>query len=135
LEQYLNRIYSLIFSRRDANVEELLIANQSQVDRGIVRVQLRFWDESLLEIRENLIVERRMIIKYRYTYHYQKGNRVLFRYDNSAHHPHLANFPYHKHTADGEVIPAAPPDLLDILQEIDSILYTEYENQNSLDMR
>jgi hypothetical protein len=56
LEQYLNRIYSLIFSRRDVNVEELLIANQSQID-------------------------------------------------------------------DGEVIPAAPPNLSEILQEIDSILY------------
>ena len=55
--------------------------------------------------------------------HYQKGNQILFRYDNSSHHPHLANFPYHKHTADGEVIPAALPGLCDILREIDSILY------------
>jgi len=123
LEQYLNRIHSLIFSRRDVNVEELLITSQSQSEEGIVRVQLRFWDESLLEIREDLIVEQGMVIKDQYSYHYQKDNQVLFRYDDSAHHPHLANFPYHKHTADGEVIPAASPDLLEILWEIDSILY------------
>jgi len=123
LEQYLNRIYSLIFSRRDVHIEELLITSQSQSDEGIVRVQLRFWDESLLEIREDLIIDQRMIIKNQYSYHYQKGNQVLFRYDNSSHHPHLANFPHHKHIADGEVIPATPPDLRDILREIDSILY------------
>ena len=123
LEQYLNRIYSLIFSRQDVYVEELLLTGKHRIDEGIVRVQLRFWDESLLEIREDLIVEQEIIIKYRYTYHYQKGNQLLFRYDNSPHHPHLANFPYHKHTADGEVIPAAPPDLREILWEIDSILY------------
>ena len=123
LEQYLNRIFSLIFSRQDANVEELLLTDKHRIDEGIIRAQLRFWDESILEIREDLIVQQEIIIKYRYTYHYQKGNQVLFRYDNSAHHPHLANFPYHKHTADGEVIPAAPPDLREILHEIDSILY------------
>jgi hypothetical protein len=62
-------------------------------------------------------------LKEKFGYHYQKGNQTLFRYDNSAHHPHLANFPCHKHTADGEVIPAKPPDLREILREINSILY------------
>ena len=123
LEQYLNRIYSLIFSRRDVNVEELLITSKSQADAGVVRVQLRFWDESLLEIREDLIIEQGMIIKDQYSYHYQKGNQALFRYDDSPHYPHLANFPYHKHTTDGEVIPATPPDLREILWEIDNMLY------------
>jgi len=104
-------------------VEELLLTDKRRIDEGIVRVQLRFWDESLLEIREDLIVEQGIVIKDQYCYHYQRDNQVLFRYDDSAHHPHLANFPYHKHTADGEVIPAAPPDLLEILWEIDSILY------------
>ena len=123
LEQYLNRIYSLIFSRRDVHIEELLITSKLMIDEGIVRVQLRFWDESLLEIREDLIVVQGMITKRRYSYHYQKGNQTLFRYDNSSHYPHLANYPYHKHTTDGEVIPAKPPDLSEILREIDSILY------------
>ncbi len=70
LEQYLNRIYSLIFSRRDVYVEELLLTDKRRIDEGIVRVQLRFWDESLREIRENLIVEQGMIIKDQYSYHY-----------------------------------------------------------------
>jgi len=105
------------------NVEEFLITSKLRINEGTVRIQLRFWDESLLEIREDLIIGQRTIIKDQYSYHYQKGNQALFRYDNSSHHPHLANFPQHKHTADGEVISAAPPDLRDILQEIDSILY------------
>ena len=79
LEQYLNRIYSLIFSRRDVNVEEFLITSKLRINEGTVRIQLRFWDESLLEIREDLIIGQRTIIKDQYSYHYQKGNQALFR--------------------------------------------------------
>jgi hypothetical protein len=38
------------------------------INKGIVRVQLRFWDESLLEIREDLVVEQGMVIKDQYNY-------------------------------------------------------------------
>jgi len=37
-------------------------------------------------------------------------------------HPHLLTFPNHKHIGDS-VVEAQPPDLADILREIESLIY------------
>ncbi len=47
-----------------------------------------------------------------------------FRYDNAPHFPDLPGFPDHKHTPQG-VEPAEPPDLSDVLREVDEHLYRE----------
>jgi hypothetical protein len=66
-------------------------------------------------------------VKDRYSYHYQKSDTSLtFRYDNAPHHPEVETFPHHKHVgSDENVIAAQPPDLSDVLNEIDKIIYTE----------
>jgi hypothetical protein len=53
------------------------------------------------------------------------GN-LIFRYDNAPHHPHLSTFPAHKHVG-SSVIDAEPPDLNDVLAEIDAIIYPDME--------
>ena len=47
---------------------------------------------------------------------------MIFRYDNAPHHPEVTTHPHHKHTATG-VEAATPPDLSDVLREIDAHLY------------
>jgi hypothetical protein len=45
-------------------------------------------------------------------------------YDNSPHYSHLSTFPAHKHVGD-TVVEAEPPDLSDVLAEIDGIVYRD----------
>jgi len=50
--------------------------------------------------------------KYVYGYHYQRGDRFVFRYDN-----HRGD--EHKHVKDEKnIVPAKPPNLADVLKEI-----------------
>jgi len=47
---------------------------------------------------------------------------LVVRYDNAPHHPELPGFPNHRHTPTG-VEPTEPPDLSEVLKEIDTYLY------------
>ena len=85
---------------------------------GFVRGTLVFRDGSELYFKE-FIDSEFGIVKYKYGYHYQKGDNLLFRYDN---HPYPAkkDVPsHHKHISNEEnIIPASIPDLEDVLKEV-----------------
>jgi hypothetical protein len=59
-----------------------------------------------------------------YSYHYMDANhRLIFRYDNVAHHPQVATYPHHKHNGSEEnVIASSAPTLADVLQEIEGLV-------------
>jgi len=90
---------------------------------------LRYHDNSQLVIFEH--IERVSLCNFNrvaYRYYYQGDNgSLIFRYDNSPHHPQLATFPAHKHVGD-TVIAAEPPDLTDVLRKIDVLLYPTTDN-------
>ncbi|MGQ9627008.1 MAG: toxin TumE [Anaerolineae bacterium] len=120
--RYLSRLYDTIHSRGDVEIETLEI-RQISGKSGRSGGQLRFYDGSLLVFDEKAQEVRGEIEKVEYRYHYQRADGTLiFRYDSAAHHPELSTFPHHKHIGD-RVEPAAPPDLSDVLREIDAILY------------
>jgi hypothetical protein len=127
LSRYLDRIYATIHSRHEIVVEEFELFDQSATGgrTSEVYVRLRFWDGSLLQMEEALVVRAFAIVKVRYNYHYQgaDGTRV-FRYDNAPHHADLPGFPEHKHEGD-HVVSAPAPDLSQVLTEIDGILYPD----------
>jgi hypothetical protein len=79
---------------------------------------LVFGDGSELHFKEFIDVEAG-IVKYKYGYHYQKHDRLIFRYDN---HPHLTikDIPsHHKHVFNEErIIPASIANLEDVLKEV-----------------
>jgi len=85
---------------------------------GLVKGALTFGDGSKLHFKEFIDTEAG-IAKYKYGYHYQKGDSLIFRYDN---HPYPAkkDIPsYHKHVSNEEnIIPASIPDLEDVLKEV-----------------
>ena len=96
LHNYLTRLQTIIESRREIDTSDLLILQPTK-DKGAIRARLRFYDGSFLELSEELEVQGDEVVKLQYSYHYQKGDRLIFRYDNAPHHPELPIFPHHKH--------------------------------------
>ena len=48
--------------------------------------------------------------------------RLIFRYDDTRHHPELEHFPHHKHIGgESEVEGASPPELPRVLSDIESM--------------
>jgi len=125
LHRYLSRLHDTILSRQELQIEELEILDRSdrpgQTSQFYARV--RFPDASQLQVVEKLVVERFTILKVRYAYHYQRANgELVFRYDNVPHYPDIKTFPHHKHIGE-TVISSRPPDLSEVLREIDGIMY------------
>jgi len=125
LYRYLARLQDTILSRREIEIEEMEIIDRSDQmgQSSEFYARLRFYDGSLLEFVEKLVVERYTLVKSRYAYHYQQADGVLiFRYDNVPHHPEVETHPHHKHAGE-DVLAARPLDLSEVLHEIDVILY------------
>ena len=117
IKDYFRRIDQVI-SDCPAIISKELLFDQRTKYVGFIRGTLIFRDCSELHFKEFIDIEAG-ITKYKYGYHYQKGDRLIFRYDN---HPHPArkNIPsHHKHVSDEEnVVPASIPDLEDVLKEV-----------------
>ena len=127
LSRYLDRLYATIHSRHEIVVEEFELFDQSAVAgrTSELFMRLRFWDGSLLQVDEALVVQAFTIIKIRYNYHYQRADgSLVFRYDNAPHYPDLPGFPEHRHEGD-QVLSASAPDLSQVLKETDRYLYPD----------
>ena len=121
IKRYLSRLQDTIYSRREIEIEQLVIRPTS-ARAGHSWGRLRFYDGSSLVFEERVVLTEG-VEKAHYRYHYQRADgSLVFRYDNAPHHPELPNFPYHVHIED-RVEPADPPDLHDVLRKIDGYLY------------
>jgi hypothetical protein len=122
LQGYLARLADTLHSRHDITLEELHLMLTTV--GAIFKANARFYDGSrLLIVEEVERVSSRDVRRVAYKFHYQQTDGTLvFRYDDSPHHPHLSTFPHHKHTGDS-IIEAAVPDLADVLREIDALIY------------
>jgi hypothetical protein len=122
LKNYLYRLYDTIVSRGYIEIEQLVFADQSN-QRGSIEGRLHFPDGSLLEFDEVVVVRNRLIVKLRYAYHYQDASEsLIFRYDNAPHYPNIPTHPHHKHVKN-RVEPAQPPDLGEVLREIERLVF------------
>ena len=84
---------------------------------GLIKGILTFHDGSELHFKEFVEVTNE-VVKYKYAYHYQKDNKLIFRYDN---HPILLrNIPeHHKHDQSEEnILKSGIPDIQAVLNEI-----------------
>jgi len=127
LSRYLDRLYATIHSRQEIEIEEFELSGQFAMAgrTSELFIRLRFWDDSLLQVEEALVVKAFAIVKVRYIYHYQHADGTLiFRYDNAPHYPDLPGFPEHKHEGNS-VLPASAPDLSQVLKEVDEYLYPD----------
>jgi len=87
--------------------------------QGYLRADVLLIDGSRLHFREYVDVAygiQRITYAYQYMTHDQQ---LIFRYDNTEHHPQIATHPHHKHEgSQTNVIPSTPPTLADVLEEI-----------------
>ena len=104
-------------------VHSVLQPGERGNDAGYIRGQLFFADSSRLHFREYIDFEDG-IERLMYSFHYMDSDRrLIFRYDNVAHHPHIATHPHHKHEgSETNVIPSTPPTLTDVLEEIGQMI-------------
>lgn len=88
---------------------------------GAITAILWFADGSLLDFTEVVEVRAYRPIKHRYTYHYMRDEKTIFRYDNAKHHRQIKTFPHHKHVG-RKVVAAAEPTLKQVLEEIATLM-------------
>ena len=126
LHHYFARLEDTLNSRTELDVKEIDIVEHEPDDQtGEFHARVGFYDASLLEAVEKVSLENGEIIKDQYSYHYQKSDGdLVFRYDNAPHHPEIETFPHHNHVgSDENVIASHPPDMSEVLVEIDGVLY------------
>lgn len=125
LRRHLSQVQDLLARHEEIVVEKFKARENFSEPELLIEGRLRFWDGSLLEFSEALIEQGVILLKTDYSYHYQAADgTVIFRYDNAPHHRHIATFPHHKHTAQ-DVVDSKPPHLIDVLREIDAIIYPD----------
>lgn len=90
---------------------------------ALLRGELTFEDGSHLYFRE-LVEAREVVERLMYSYHYQNANaELIFRYDDTPHHPHLSSFPHHKHhQSEANLLPTSPPTMDSVVNEIEQHL-------------
>jgi len=90
---------------------------------GIVHGILGMIDGSTLQFMELINIKRDKVIHLKYRFHLMDVNdKIVFRYDNSPHHPEIATYPHHKHVK-GEAVPRRSKEvgLKDVLLEIEEM--------------
>lgn len=129
LSVYCDFVYDLVNSRRDIYVDWFNIRVLKGRSKALIEGRVRFWDDSLLRVEEEVVERGIVSIVISYAYHYQSASgALLFRYDNSPHYPEIPTFPHHKHIVVGgsEIVePAQPPGLSEVLREIEGLLYSQ----------
>lgn len=114
---YFERVQALISGLSRVEIERYEERVLSP-ERGNVRIRLRFSDNSLLEASEAIHSVGGALIWLSYRYHYQQANgSLVFRYDNTPHHPEVSTHPEHRHEPDA-VVSAARPDIEGIIEEV-----------------
>lgn len=109
---------------------EWLIERQSidteydeDADVGVISGNITFKDGSVFHFKDVLLGKSRQ-----YRFHYMDERRNLIcRWDTAPHHKELKTFPYHIHLPDG-VKESRPVKLIDVLDEIESIVIGRLED-------
>jgi hypothetical protein len=116
IEEYFDQIRKLIQAIPEAHAERY----EEQVlsaTRGNLRIRLRFSDQALLEISEAFVLIADELRWLSYRYHYQDPSTALvFRYDNTPHHPEIPTHPDHKHIG-GHIVASVHPSIEQVLYE------------------
>ncbi len=117
IREYFERIQTLIIELSRVEIERY----EEQVfshERGNLRIRLRFFDNSLLEISEAVLIKEGVFVWLSYRYHYQKADgSTIFRYDNTPHHRGLSTYPDHKHIGKS-IVEAEHPNFEQVLDEL-----------------
>ena len=98
---------------RDIEILEEFITSVS----GYLECRLLMIDNSVLYIAEYFSISEDIIKRDKYSYHHQKNNVLLIRWDNAPHHRELPTFPFHVHMKDS-VFESKEMTVEDVLKEL-----------------
>jgi len=117
IEEYFRQVDATITLCSRVPLKTVLYDERSET-KGFMRGLLHFDDGSELHIREFVDVST-AIERYKYSYHYRREGRPMFRYDNSADiiARDFATYPHHKHVGD-TIQESSAPSLAEVLAEI-----------------
>jgi hypothetical protein len=121
IEAYLQSLLDLVAASPIVRASDVTLDKRAP-RVGLIRGSLYFVDGSRLHFRE-LVEAQDEVVRRMYSYHYQDADEnLIFRYDDTPHHPDLNTFPHHKHDgSETGVVAATPPDLPAVLREIEAI--------------
>lgn len=112
IEQIVNR-----YARTTLVIDSSIKFEERKGNQGFLKGSIEFIDHSHLHFKEYIDYYQGKIDKLSYSYHYQNAkHRLIFRYDNAPHKPHLS-YLEHKHLKN-KIIEAPTPTLADALSEI-----------------
>lgn len=115
IEGYFEQVEGVL--REFANLQAYTLTRRIyNLQQGYIGGTITFETGYLLEFAEVKDTETDRKLKYRYQC-MNEAHELVFRYDNAPHHPEIATFPHHKHTADA-VVEAIEPTLRDVLMEL-----------------
>jgi hypothetical protein len=122
IDAYFASLLQIVAASPAVNSSSITL-DQRSANIGLVRGEVYFLDGSVLHVRE-FVNTQSGVDRYMYVFHYRRADGTqVFRYDNTDHYPDLPTAPHHKHLAEGTPPqPATPPDLADILREIELLL-------------
>lgn len=77
---------------------------------GYIEGRITFLDGSQLAFFEFIRQTKSISEREKYRYHFMdEEHRLIFRYDNAAHHPAIATHPHHKHLPSSIIESTSPP--------------------------
>ena len=123
IDTYFRKIQALL-RKADFLKKPKVEYNRRSKEVGFIKGDLFFKDGSRLHFREFVQAKRgQPVNRYMYAYHYQNDDEsLIFRYDDTDHFRNLSTAPHHKHIGESDVIAATPPDLAQVLREIEGFL-------------
>lgn len=98
-----------------------ILLEESKNEDSRIKLRVKFIDGSYLFVKEPKIVLTDFL---KYSYQWQMpDNSLILKWDNTAHHPYIDTFPYHKHVgSETNVLPSEPMTIEKVLTYIASQL-------------
>lgn len=101
-----------------------IIKERTTTTDGYLRVQITLSNGDFLELTEYFVHRQRKIetVDYRYQWMDATKRQLKRRWDNTAHHPEIQNFPHHihegseDHVVEGKILNTS--QVLDVLEEL-----------------
>jgi hypothetical protein len=115
IEKYFHSIHNLL-EHHWAVSEKQITQESFTKNSGEIRGRVILLDDSFISFFEEVFLEKKSVVKVRYSYQYVKGSEV-FRYDNYKRHPGISSPYHHKHTSKGAIQLESAPKLVDVIAE------------------
>lgn len=99
-----------------SNIQKYFSSSKKE---AYIKGSLIFINLSSLEFAVYVLERGKRLVFDKYRYQYMDSEkRLIFRYDNAAHHKDIPTFPFHKHLRDSKVIESNIPEFHEILEEV-----------------